>query len=69
MSPEAFLASLHGIELPDREANVRLLGSSADNLGVTLRLLQTLMIQTRLLSRTNDVSLLLDDRLVRKETQ
>jgi len=64
--PEDFLQSLQGLELPDHAANLRLLGRSTGSLEGALRRLQTVMIQNQLLSRTQDVAVLLDDRIVRK---
>jgi NitT/TauT family transport system substrate-binding protein len=64
-TPDAFLASLRGLSLPDREENQRMLGRSAGNLSRPLRQLSAVMMQNKLLGRETDPAALLDDHFVR----
>lgn len=68
VTPEAFLESLKGLQLPDRTANQRLLGDSPENLDSALRRLHSLMLENGLLTRADELAVLLDDRFVREIT-
>jgi NitT/TauT family transport system substrate-binding protein len=65
VSPATFLETLHGLELPDRAANQRLLGRGDGNLQAALRGLSGAMLGANLLSNPVELSQLLDDRFVR----
>lgn len=64
VTPREFLDSLQGLELPDRETNLRLLGPSTNNLAGVLRQLSAVMLKHRMIPRVGDPALLLDDRIV-----
>lgn len=63
--PETWLESLHWLDLQDREANLRLLGSSKTNMVQPLRRLVIVMTKNKLLARAMDPTSLPDDRVVR----
>ena len=65
LQPDDYQAALRGLELPDREANQRLLGGSQASLGPSLSRLASVMTQHKLLSHAIDSSRLLDDRFVK----
>ena len=67
LTPRQFLDSLQGLTLLDREANLRLLGGSSNNLAGALRQLSALMLQHKMISRAAGPASLLDDRFVRRE--
>jgi NitT/TauT family transport system substrate-binding protein len=67
--PEAFLKSLEGLALPDRAANLNMLGPPTTNLVRPLRRLAAVMTQNKLLSRPVDPATLPDDRAVRQGTR
>jgi NitT/TauT family transport system substrate-binding protein len=65
LQPDEFLAALSGMDLPDRDANLKLLGASDANLERSLSRLAVVMTQHKLLSHGIDAKRLLDDRFVR----
>ena len=67
VAPEAYLASLRGIELVGRPASERALGRSPDNLEAVLRRTHEVMRANRLLLHMPELSSILDDRFVRTE--
>lgn len=64
ITPEAVLDSLQLLKFPDREANLRLLGASTDNLAATLHQLSTTMREHKLLERPSDPAALPDPRFI-----
>jgi NitT/TauT family transport system substrate-binding protein len=66
-SAELFTQSLQGLELPDRAANRRLLGSSTNSLAAALRRLARVMDEQKLIGPVPDPAALLDDSLVSPE--
>jgi hypothetical protein len=64
VTPEQFLDSLQGLTLPDREANLRLLGASSSNLTATLRQLSATMLKNKISSQSLEPPLL-DDGFIR----
>lgn len=67
LTPPQFLDSLKGLTLLDRDANLRLLGGSSNNLAGAMRQLSAVMLQHKMISRMGDPTSLLDDRFVRRE--
>ena len=68
VTPEEFLASLQGLKLPDREANLRLLGGSSGNLTATMRQLSATMLKQKIISKSVEPPQL-DDSVIRAATQ
>ncbi len=66
-SAALFAQSLQGLELPDRAANRRLLGSSTNSLAAALRRLARVMDEQKLIGPVPDPATLLDDSLVSLE--
>lgn len=64
VTAEQFLASLGGLQLADRQANLRLLGRASDNLEATLSRLSAVMLGHGIAADTIETPLL-DDALVR----
>lgn len=64
LTPEAFQKLLGDLELPDRNANLRLLGRSTNSLVGTLRRLSDEMISHKLMETATDPANLLDASLV-----
>ncbi len=63
VTPQQFLESLQGLDLTDRAANQRLLGSRPGNLGETLGHLSDVMLNQKILSRAM-AQPVLDDRFI-----
>jgi NitT/TauT family transport system substrate-binding protein len=64
VSPAQFLESLKGLEIPDRETHLRLLGQSPESLDGPMRQLAAVMVRHRIVTGPLD-PLALDDRYVR----
>ena len=64
LTPEALVGSLQLLKFPDREANLRLLGASTNNLATTLRQLSAIMREHKLLERPFDPAALPDPRFI-----
>lgn len=67
MTGEQLLASLEGLEFPDRRANARMLAGAGAGLAPTLARLRDVMAKNRLLERPERAVLRLEDRFVREE--
>jgi NitT/TauT family transport system substrate-binding protein len=65
LKPDAFIAALQQLALPDRAANLRMLGHSQGSLEPGLRKLSEVMLQYNLLSHSVDSTGLLDESVVR----
>lgn len=67
VAPQQFLDSVQLIKLPDRETNLRLLGSSQDNLSSALGQLSKLMIENQVGPKKTTLPML-DDDFIQKVT-
>jgi NitT/TauT family transport system substrate-binding protein len=66
ITPEEFQRSLTGLEIPDLEANLRLLGEGEDNLARRLRHLSAVMMSRKLLRSEVDTQTLIENRFVKR---
>jgi NitT/TauT family transport system substrate-binding protein len=66
VTPEQFLKSLEGLQIPDVQGNQQLLGKTDASLLNGAKQLSQVMVANKLLSKPVDPAPLLDDRLVRQ---